>query len=151
MNVGTIKDRLSRAGISPCGESGGYNVYPVRESLRALFTPDTSIDIQIEKARLTKAQADKEELGVALAESSQVQAHMVKSEWLRLLGAFRSKLLNIPAKLSPVLLGAEIGDIQKILEGELHDALTELSLYEPSAGVGSGSGADTEAAPEADD
>lgn len=122
-----IKDRFSRSGFAPIGKNrGGYDIYSLKEGLRIIYANTSSVDHMAEKARLTKAQADKVELEVALAEERQVDLYEVKAAWERLLGSFRSKMLNIPTKMAPVLFGAETGEIQNLLENEIRDALLEL-------------------------
>lgn len=39
----------------------------------------------------------------------------------------RNKLLNIPSRCAPLLLGQKITEVQNILEGVIHEALSELS------------------------
>ena len=49
-----------------------------------------------------------------------------------MLGAFRARILSIPSKFSPQLVGlTEIPPIKVVLKQAVHEALEELSDYDP--------------------
>ncbi len=57
-----------------------------------------------------------------------VNAHAVVMTWQNMIAAARAKILAIPVKLAPVLLGAvDLRDIEDKLRAEIHDALDELT------------------------
>ena len=84
-----------------------------------------------------------------------MKGQMHKSEDIRavmcdMLTAFRSRLMNHPAKSAPVLANMyDAGQIQSYLEKEMMDALLELRQYDPKEfynedyiGIGDGKTAD---------
>ncbi|MNW12206.1 hypothetical protein D3C71_2098360 [compost metagenome] len=48
-----------------------------------------------------------------------------------MVAAFRSKMLALPTKLAPQLVGKTVAKILAFITAEVHDALTELSDYDP--------------------
>ena len=88
----------------------------------------TRYDYEQERARLTKAQADRTELEARELMGEMVRVDVISAEWAKMIGAMRQRLLSIPTKAAPRARGAE-SDIQAaaLLESEILDALGELS------------------------
>ncbi|QQX80849.1 hypothetical protein JK628_02955 [Shewanella sp. KX20019] len=88
----------------------------------------STLDIDEERARLVAAQADKTELEVKLLKRESVKIEEVTHEWAEMIGNCRAKLLSIPTKIAPKLLGIDdISEAQQILKDAIFEALTELS------------------------
>lgn len=89
-----------------------------------------------EKLKLDKIKRQKAELEFNLMKNEVHKAEDVKMVYTGMVLAFRSKMLSIPTKLSPRLVGAkDVVDIQNMLAEEINRALQELSDYDASAFV----------------
>jgi len=116
----------------------GANGYPPREygewlkrrHLRGMGVSVDGVvyDYEKERARLTKAQADRTELEAAELRGEMVRSDWVIEEWGRMLGAMRMRLLSIPTKAAPRVRGALTDEAAaKLIEAEVLEALGELS------------------------
>ena len=86
------------------------------------------IDLQNERARLTKLQADKADLELMEARGEVIRAEDVASTWADLVIAARSRLLAIPTSLTPAVLAADKQNVvTELLRDAIEDALTELA------------------------
>ena len=85
-------------------------------------------DLTEERARLSYHQANMEALKEFEHLGHLVNAQAVIATWQNMIAAARAKLLGMPVKLAPVLMGAvDLKDIEEKLRGEIHDALDELA------------------------
>lgn len=85
------------------------------------------------RTRKVNAEAEIAELELQKIHGTLVVAEDVVSAWNDVLGAFKAKLLAIPAKGAPVLsTETQTSQCQSILEDLIHEALEELSNYEPA-------------------
>jgi phage terminase Nu1 subunit (DNA packaging protein) len=99
----------------------------LRDRLQGRATGGT-YDLMAERARLSHHQANIEGLKELERRGELVSAHAVALTWQNLIGAARAKLIGMPAKLAPVLLGAiDLHDIEGKLREEIYDALDELA------------------------
>jgi hypothetical protein len=110
-------------------------------------------DLATEKLRLLKAQAEKAELELEVLKDKYIEVSEVEFSWSNLVLVFRARMLAIPSKLVRPLAaaGSDFAKIERILEDEIYDALTELSKHgdeEDSANPSSQQ--ETDPAPEAD-
>ena len=134
---------LSRSSVSRLAADGilpraSHNRYPVRDSVaryaaylrspesKAGRKPDAPTDpLKAERLRLTRAQAEKEELAVARARAEMVPAAEVAREWQGIVTDLRAEILAAPARvasklgLSRAAAGA--------LDAELRAALAEVA------------------------
>lgn len=75
----------------------------------------------------------KTQIAVRLMEGKVHRAEDVERLWTQCAAAVRSRLLGIPIKVSPEVAGIEdAGEIQKILQREVAEALNELVSYDPA-------------------
>ena len=98
-------------------------------------TGGVKIGSSYDEARTRKVNAEAEiaELELQKIHGTLVVAEDVVSAWNDVLGAFKAKLLAIPAKGAPVLsTETQTSQCQSILEDLIHEALEELSNYEPA-------------------
>ncbi len=84
-----------------------------------------------------------------------IRTEEVARSWAEIIGACRSKLLSMPAKIAPVVAVEDTPAICKqIVEEQIGEALDELSKwvgsYEPDVDADEPDGGDAEAAIEAD-
>lgn len=92
--------------------------------------------INIDEARLRKvaAEAALAELDLALKRGDAVSLTAVAKMWAGMVTAFKYRCLSIPAKLAPVLVAeTDLVVARGMLEREIHEALDELTGYEPRA------------------
>ncbi len=126
----TIKGRLNDAGLEP-ERSGNKLLYDSAEALEAIFTTGTpdgdNLDLQQERAKLAKKQAEKAELQIAQMKGQLVDVDEVSEAWTKYISNCRAKLLSMPAKISAEVVGADLAATQNIIKREVYAALTELS------------------------
>lgn len=125
----------SKSADPPPKGAGGYpprefGAWLKRRHLRGVGvdTDGKRYDYDAERARLTKAQADKTELEASELQGQMVRAEWVIEEWSRMLGALRSRMLSIPTKTAPRARGAMTDEeAATMIEIEVVEALQELS------------------------
>lgn len=116
----------------------GANGYPPREfgewlkrrHLRGVGVDQEGVryDYEQERARLTKAQADKTELEASELRGLTVRTEWVTDEWGRMLGNLRQRLLALPTKAAPRARGAlSDAEAAALIEADVIEALQELS------------------------
>jgi phage terminase Nu1 subunit (DNA packaging protein) len=87
-------------------------------------------DFQVEKARLTKAQADKAEMEVMELSGSLVRTEDVVEEWQSQLMDMKGKLLSIPSKLATLVADIDNpSEVQSLIDDYIREALQELAAY----------------------
>ena len=85
-------------------------------------------DLNEERTRLTKAQADKAELELQEKEGSLVSSDQIKNLWSEYVANVKSKLLALPSKIGHLCQAAETyGEAEKIIKDGVYEALEELS------------------------
>lgn len=85
------------------------------------------LDYEAERARLTKAQADKTELEVSTLRSDLIPRELVIATWQALVAAARAKLLSMPTKMAHVVVAAtELTEIEAEIKSQVYEALNEL-------------------------
>ena len=84
--------------------------------------------LEAEKIRLTAAQADDKELDVKQKRGELIPAEIVEIAWQGQKANMKAKLLNIPTKLAPLVVGEQTIEVIKEKAQELiYEALEELS------------------------
>lgn len=126
---------IGRSADPPPKGAGGYppreyGQWLKRRHLRGVGVSSDGVvyDYETERARLTKAQADKTELEARELRGEMVMAEHVIESWSRMLGAVRARLLSLPSKVGPRARAAA-GDEEaaRVIEAEVLEALEELS------------------------
>lgn len=93
---------------------------------------DNELDYEEERALLTRVNRHLAELKLSLAKGEAHKAGDVKAVMSDMLASFRSRLLNIPSKVSPKLVNKGNADyVKNILTTEINEVLQELSEYSP--------------------
>ena len=88
-------------------------------------------ELQAEKIRLTRAQADKAEIEIARMEGELIPLADAERVWCALVGAFRAKMLTVPYRAAVESAGKSEKEIERIVEDMVYEALTELSNWKP--------------------
>ena len=90
-------------------------------------------DLREEQTMLTRANRKMAELELAVMNGDLHRSEDVKDIMNEMLAAFRSRLLAIPARLAPEITAANDPMVaQQLIKGEIYDALSELSEYDPA-------------------
>lgn len=85
-----------------------------------------------EKLRLTRAQADKMELELAVARGEVIPATEVETIWSNISAAIKAKMNAIPSRAAQSVIGMEeVRDIEALLKAMVNEALIELADSEP--------------------
>ena len=85
-------------------------------------------ELDRERTRLTKAQADKTELEVAELKAKLVRMELVVPHWQAMVAAMRAKLLAIPAKVAPQVAGPDsLSRTQELIQDGVYQALSEIA------------------------
>lgn len=127
---------LVRKGIIPKPATGryffdasitGYVTY-LRKYAKGRPNWDDDHSGSIDRSRLLKAKADIEELKAKELGSQLINVNDVAEAWSAVTVTMRNRLLAIPARAAPLLVGENALEvIQGRLEALIHEALTELS------------------------
>ncbi|WP_036746549.1 hypothetical protein [Paenibacillus sp. UNC451MF] len=95
---------------------------------------NTDVDYFNERALHEKAKREIAEIELSVMRGDLHRSQDVKYVMNDMLAAFRSRMLALPAKLSPQLLGKnKLPVINSLLTSEIREALKELSEYDPQA------------------
>ena len=87
-----------------------------------------SADIQEEKTRLTRFQADKAELEVSELEKKLIPAELVESTWIDYVANVRAKLLSLPNKLAHQVITIDnYAEAEILIKDTVYEALKELA------------------------
>lgn len=119
------------------GKDNEYDTIAVFNWLVARNKNAHSSDYYTEKARLTKAQADKEELKVLQMREILLDAQAVGHAWAAQVAAARAKFLSLPTKVAPLLVNLDADDVRLSLQKYIEEALQELaneSISAPNSG-----------------
>lgn len=136
--------QLAKDGTIPKPEKGKYELVGcVRGYIKFLqdraFGKDMApIDVHYERGRLLKAQADKTELEAKAMSRELLPVTEVETGWAALAMAFRSRLQGLPTRGAHLAMGLKnFHEIESALRELVHEALNELSLYDPETNSGS--------------
>ena len=129
--------QLVNEGIIPRSESRRYNLedsvqayiqYLQGKNVGKGIEDEGAIDFHVEKARLTKIQADKAQFELEELAGSLVRADEVEREWTNAVTSCKTRLLGIPSKAAPIVAPeTSAGACQKIISDLVYEALEELS------------------------
>ena len=118
-------------GVPADGKDGRWDAWHMTTALEALGggkNGEGIIDFNVERARLTQAQAEK-----VLRENAEANGELIRvTEYHQMMTAsftrVRSKLLGLPSGLAPYLAEAKTpGETHEILKSAIHRVLGELA------------------------
>ncbi|MEG0371241.1 MAG: hypothetical protein RR645_03000 [Clostridium sp.] len=93
---------------------------------------DADLDYDREKAMHERVKREMAELNLAEMKGQVHYADDVQKVMNDMLSNFRSKILSMAAKLSPILVArSDVSQIQAMINKEAHEVLEELSEYDP--------------------
>lgn len=102
----------------------------LREQAAARLSKDGGADLVAERARLSRLQADKVEIEIAVKRGELVSLVDAERAWSALVGAFRSKMLTLASRAAAATLGKSEAETMRILDDIVREALQELSHWE---------------------
>lgn len=98
---------------------------------------EEAVDYNTERAKLVRAKRRNEELDLKIRENQLHSSEDVEQVLTNMLINFRSRLMAIPARLSPILSKkTDKAEIFKILKAQVDEALNELSDFNALFGEG---------------
>ena len=120
--------------LTKSGKSGGQDLDDCRvKYIRYLRTLSkgkntNSGDLNEERTRLTKAQADRAELELQEIEADLISTDTIKTIWSDYVSNVRSKLLALPSKLGHLTQASETyAEAEAIIKEAVYECLEELS------------------------
>ena len=89
---------------------------------------DNGSELDRERTRLTKAQADKTELEVAELRAELVRTPLIEQHWQAMVAAMRAKVVSIPSKVAPQVAGPDdLNRVQELIQAVVFEALAEIA------------------------
>ncbi len=126
--------QLTKEGVIPKAERGRYELAPAVQGYirylqeRSLRTDSSPIDYHMEKARLTKAQADSAEIEAAKARQDVASVKQIEKNLAGLFAEVRTNIRNIPDRVVSSLIGmTDEREFKNILAREIDLALDALA------------------------
>ncbi len=128
----TVKKLLSE--IKPREESGTL-LYKSSEVLPIIYgigkPGDEKLDSWQEKARYDSLRADKVQIEIDIMKENLIPADRVERAWQKLLATLRARLLTLPSRLAPRLVGInEASELERHIRTDVYEALEELSKHD---------------------
>lgn len=121
--------------IKERSDNGNIKLMSLPEVARwKIFQSGESSELENERTRLTKWQADKTELEVAVLRGELIPSEIVQKVWGGMVMSFRSRVMSIPTKSAHSVLGAiNVAEAESVLKKLVNEALEELADYDPKA------------------
>ena len=121
----TLHVRLE--GIPPAREDGKSKWWESRQALAAIYDAGPS-DPQQERARLDRLRGDKITLDLERERGEVVNVHEVALSWTRIVTDAKSRLLGVPTKAAPLVMGCKrVEQAKAVMEDQILDALGDLA------------------------
>ena len=92
---------------------------------------ENDVDYKTERAKLEQDKRIQAELKLALMKGELHKSNDVERVMTDMLARIRSRFLQMPSKMAPLLAEKETGEIKKMLSNEVRDILEELKEYDP--------------------
>lgn len=122
--------QLTKQGIFDKSGRGKYNLLHVASKyIRYLQEKDSEerSDLQTEKTRLTRHQANNEALKEAINRRELIPAPDIIEAWSEMVGAMRARLLALPGRLANRVMSFDtVRDAEDYAREEVYSALQEL-------------------------
>jgi phage terminase Nu1 subunit (DNA packaging protein) len=133
----TIANWIAKEGM-PTHEThaGRETTCPAKEWLDWYIKRATATDYNAERTRLTKEQADKEEMANAVRRGELLEASEVGDLWEDLTLAARAKFLALATRVAPLVQATdgEFNSIKNVIDAGVREALDELSYQLETTG-----------------
>lgn len=104
----------------------------LRMSSEKLDESDITESLEYERFLHEKAKRKKAEIELAHIKGNMHRSLEVENVMNNMLASFRAKMLALPTKVAPSLIARDdIAQIEQLIEEQVHEALIELSDYDP--------------------
>lgn len=126
----TVKRRLTDAGLDPTQKEGPANLYASDQALDAIYAPDAltgELDLQTERARLAKWQADKTEQDVQLRGARMLEMDAVEFWVAGMLSTVKARLVQIPDAVGQHVDEQHTAAVTEAVRRYILEALADLS------------------------
>ena len=85
-------------------------------------------ELDHERTRLTRAQADKTELEAAELRAELIPATKIETHWQAMIAAMRARLVGLPSKIAPQVAGPDdLTRVQDMIQAGVYEALAEIA------------------------
>lgn len=124
-------NQLAQEGILQRDYSGKFDL---RKAIPAYidYQLNESDELKLEKTAHEKIKREKSELELKLMKNELHRSEDVEAVMTDMILRCRSRLLNIPSKAAPLIIGyKDVMRIQNVLQKQIEEALNELADYEP--------------------
>lgn len=129
--------QLTKEGVIPKAERGRYELAPAVQGYirylqeRSMRSDASPIDYHVEKARLTKNQADLAEIEAAKARGEVADVELVARAWANVCAEARIRFRNIPARVVSALVGeTDERKVKAVLTAELDQVLEGMADFD---------------------
>ena len=121
-------DKWQHAGMPhKKGVKGRENEYDTAECIDWRMHGQ-DIDYKKERARLTKAQADEQEMKNQIMNGELVAADDIIEKWSTIATNVKNRMLSVPSRAATLLQGVDgVKETKKIIEGLVKEALKEIA------------------------
>jgi hypothetical protein len=116
---------------APRNPDGSYSG-PALVAAYLLKQTGSDLDLNKERARLAKEQADRTGLQNAIARGDVIPSSQATAQWSAHVVAARAKLLALPTKLGPQLIAlTDVNTIAETIRSAVYESLDELARWTP--------------------
>ncbi len=132
--------QLAKEGTIPKAERGQYPLLAcikgyvsfLQESLKS--KKNNNEELMEHRKRFEAARADEMELNLAVRKKELVIASDVEDAMTTMIANFRARLIALPSSVSAQGTGLERAELEELVQKLTHEALDELSGYNPKPG-----------------
>ena len=123
--------QLAKDGVIDKPDKGRYPAKVIPQYIKWLRSggkKKNTLDLNRERAKLTKKQIEKTEIQIEEMKTNLVNVEDVEKTWAKYITACRAKLLSMPTKMaSEVVMVNNLREAQGIINKYIREALTELA------------------------
>lgn len=135
--------QIDKEGDPPPRDANGkyaareYGAWLKRRALSGMVSVNGEVlDLDAERARLAKEQADRTAMENAERRQHLVDVNLVADWWVKIITTAKQRLLGLPTKIAPLVIGCKtIPQAKDVIENNIHEILHELSATDPIAGA----------------
>ena len=121
----TLTKRID--GLKPHRSANGRDYYWLRDVMNFIEgRGEEVLDPSQESAKLNQARREKVEIETRIMHGDLCETEGVRALWAEVVTNAKAKLLSMPHKITPQLIGLEYGDALALMETEVKAALKEL-------------------------
>ena len=124
--------QLVNDGVIPDADKGRYDLVQTVQGyiqyLQSISHGQGNKSLTEQRHRLAKIKADREEMALARDRGALIDTGLAMQLWGDIIMNIRAKLLVIPTKITPLVVGVNnFVEIRELLTGEMHEICNELA------------------------